>query len=76
MNLRFIDGYEFTADTKQAACEALWRSMRFQLYGTLDEWMTGNARAMQNAVGRTLRTDTPEHHFDDMIENGILIEIS
>lgn len=76
MKLRFIDGYEFTADTKQAACEALWRSMRFQLYGTLDEWMTGNARAMQNAVGRTLRTDTPEHHFDDMIENGILIEIS
>lgn len=76
MKLRFIDGYEFTEDTKQAACEALWHSMRFQLYDTLAEWMTGNARAMQNAVGRTLRTDTPEHHFDDMIEHGILIEIS
>ncbi len=75
MKLRFLDGYEFTADTKQAACEALWRSMRFQLYGSLDEWMTGNARAMQNAVGRKLSTDTPEHPFDDMIEHGILTEI-
>ena len=75
MNLRFIDGYEFTADIKQAACEALWHSMRFNMYDTLPEWMIANARAVQNALGRTLRTDTPEHHFDDMIEQRILIKL-
>ena len=76
MKLRFIDGYAFTADTKQGACEALWHSMRFSLYDTLSEWMTANAGIMQNAFSVTLRSDSPEHHFDDMIKHRILEKLT
>lgn len=72
MQLKFIDGYTFTAPTKQAACEAIWHSMRFTLYDSLTDWMQANAKVIQNAYGVSLRTDSPDNHFADMVSHGIL----
>lgn len=76
MKLRFIDGFVFTAETKRSACEVLWHSMRFRLYDALDEWMDGNAQTMHKTTGKSLRIDTPENHFDDMVLQGILVILS
>jgi hypothetical protein len=75
MKLRFIDGYEFTATSKRDACEKIWRSMRFKIYKTLEEWMAGNAKAMGNALAVSLTTKSIDEHFDDMVRTGVLIRI-
>lgn len=76
MRLRFIDGYEFTAETKTGACEALWKSMKFRLHDSLDEWLKANAHTMENFCGVKLRTDSVDNQFDDMVAAKILTVIS
>ncbi|MBR3458118.1 MAG: hypothetical protein IKH16_08200 [Selenomonadaceae bacterium] len=75
MRYRFIDGFEFEADTPEEICTAIWKSMKFGFRSNLQEWMESNAKVMGEALGRKLRTDTPEHHVVDMLKSGILWNI-
>ena len=75
MRYRFIDGYEFEADTAEEICAAIWKSMKFAFHSSLQEWMDANASVMSEGLGERLRTDTPEHHVEDMIKAGIIREI-
>ncbi|MBP3731404.1 MAG: hypothetical protein J6I40_08050 [Mailhella sp.] len=72
MRYRFIDGYEFEADTAEEICAAIWKSMKFAFHSSLQEWMDANASVMSEGLGERLRTDTPEHHVEDMIKAGII----
>ena len=75
MRYRFIDGYEFEADTAEEICAAIWKSMKFSFRSSLQEWMDANASVMREGLGERLRTDTPEHHVEDMLAAGIIREI-
>jgi hypothetical protein len=75
MRYRFIDGYEFEAGTAVEICTAIWKSMKFSFRSNLQEWMDANASVMGEGLGEPLRTDTPEHHVEDMLTAGILREI-
>ena len=72
MRYRFIDGYEFEAGTAVEICTAIWKSMKFSFRSNLQEWMDANAAVMKEGLGEKLRTDTPEHHVEDMLVAGIL----
>ena len=75
MRYRFIDGYEFEAGTPVEICTAIWKSMKFSFRSNLQEWMDANASVMGEGLGEHLRTDTPEHHVEDMIKAGIIRKI-
>ena len=72
MRYRFIDGFEFEAETPEAVCTAIWKSMKFAFRANLQEWMEANARVMGEGLAEPLRTDTPEHHVVDMLRFGII----
>ncbi len=46
MRYRFIDGYEFEANTAEEICTAIWKSMKFSFRSSLQEWMDANAAVM------------------------------
>lgn len=75
MRYRFIDGYEFEANTAEEICTAIWKSMKFSFRSSLQEWMDANAAVMSEGLGEPLRTDTPEHHVEDMLTAGIIRKI-
>ncbi len=75
MRYRFIDGYEFEANTAVEICTAIWKSMKFCFRSNLQEWMDANAAVINEGLGEKLRTDTPEHHVEDMLASGILRQI-
>ena len=72
MKYRFCDGYEFEAGNPDEICTAIWKSMKFALRADLQEWMDSNAKVMKNMAGYTLRTDSTEHHVEDMLRYGVI----
>lgn len=66
MKYRTIDGAKFTADSYQDLAEQLWQS-QFIPPPTLQEWMKGSAHRAKMWNGSELRTDTVEHHIEDML---------
>ncbi len=75
MRYLFIDGFEFDATTPEEICTAIWKSMKFNFRSSLQEWMDANASIMSEGLSEPLRTDTPEHHVEDMIASRILRKI-
>ena len=75
MRYRFIDGYEFEASTAEEICTAIWKSMKFSFRSSLQEWMDANASVMSEGLAEPLRTDSPEHHVEDMLAAGIIRKI-
>ena len=68
----FLDGFEFVAEDATEVCTVLWHSMKFNLHPSLQSWMEANAKIMKGVQGAALRTDSPEHHVDDMLAAGVL----
>ena len=72
---RFIDGYEFEADNAEEICAVIWKSMKFAFHSSLQEWMEANASVMSEGLGEHLRADSPAHHVEDMLAEGIIRKI-
>ena len=75
MKYRFIDGFEFEAGTPEEICTAIWKSMKFSFHASLQEWMEASAAVIREGLGEHLRTDSPDHHVEDMIKAGIIRKI-
>lgn len=76
MRYRFTrDGFEFEADSPHEICEALWHSMKFQFYGSLEEWLTANARILKNCTGKNFSTIGTEEHVFDLLQHGIIVPL-
>lgn len=71
MKYRHSDGFTFEADTPEQAAQILWKSM-FIPNDTIEEWMHGSSMRAGERNGVTLRTDTVEHHIEDMLRAGWL----
>ena len=75
MRYRFMDGYEFEAETPDDICGAIWHSMKFCLDRTLAEWTKGYAKMIRNMFGFRLRTDTTANHVADMLRDGVIARV-
>lgn len=75
MRYRYADGFEFDANNAREVCEALWHSMHFQFYDTLEEWLRQNAEHCQRWNGKDYSADTAEAHVADLLLHGMLIEL-
>lgn len=71
MKYRTLDGALFTANSHAELAGQLWQS-QFAPPASLEEWMAGSAERARLWNGAELRTDSPEHHIEDMLAAGLL----
>ena len=71
MEYRTLDGAKFTAGSYEELATQLWHS-QFIRPATLEEWMNGSAERARLWNGAELRTDSPEHHIEDMLAAGLI----
>lgn len=71
MKYRSLDNKVFTAGSHRELAEALWKS-QFDPPPTIEEWMAGSAKRARIWDESTLRTDTVEHHIEDMLAAGLM----
>lgn len=74
MKYRAMDGYEVEAEDYQELANKLWNSM-FIPDDTIAEWMAGSAKRAAIYNGSQIRTDTVEHHIEDLIKNGFVAPV-
>jgi hypothetical protein len=71
---RTLDGALFTAESYAELAAHLWRS-QFDPPPNLQDWMTGSAERARLWNGAQVRTDTPEHHIEDLLAAALLEEV-
>ncbi len=77
MKYRAMDGYEIEAKDYQELAEKLWQSM-FIPDDTIEKWMVNSAKRAgiyNECVGAekiAVRSDTIEHHIEDLIKYGFV----
>lgn len=71
MEYRTIDGARFTASSYDELAKELWLS-QFAPPATIEEWMKGSAERANLWNGTTLRTDSLQHHIEDMLAAGLV----
>lgn len=74
MKYRAIDGYEAEAQSYQELAEKLWHSM-FIPDDNIQDWMLNSAKRAAIYNGSVIRTDTVEHHIQDLIEAGFISKV-
>lgn len=74
MKFRAMDGYEIEAENNQELAEKLWQSM-FIPDGTIEEWMAGSAKRAAIYNGSQIRTDSIDHHIEDLIATGFVSKV-
>ncbi len=72
MKYMFFDGYQFEADGHEEICTALWKSMKFKMYETLDDWVKGEAEMLTMIYEEPFRGDSTEHLVNDMLAKGTI----
>lgn len=72
MKYEYMDGFKFDAADDLSICTTIWKSMKFRLYDTLEEWMSGNSYVLSQIFEEPFRGDTPEHIVEDMLARGVL----
>jgi len=71
MRYRSLDGKVFTAGSYRELAEEYWQS-QFDPPPTIEEWMAGSAKRARIWNEAEIRTDTVEHHIEDLIANGFI----
>lgn len=66
-----MDGYEMEAENYQELAEAMWQSM-FEPDPDINTWMINSAKRANIYNDSIIRTDTVEHHIEDLIANGFI----
>ena len=66
-----MDGYELEAENYREVGEKLWQSM-FSPDDSIEEWMVNSAMRATLYGDYRLRTDTVEHHVEDLIKAGFV----
>lgn len=74
MKYRAMDGYEIEAEDYQELAEKLWQSM-FIPDDNIQNWMVNSAKRAAIYNESVIRTDTVEHHIQDLIEAGFISKI-
>jgi hypothetical protein len=74
MEFIYAQEIKFEADANDARgiCEAIWRRQRFNIHGSVDEWMSANAKVAQNFTGQPCRSTSFEEHVQDLFKLGLL----
>lgn len=71
MKYRAMDGYEIEAKDYRELANKLWESM-FIPDDTIEEWMKGSAKRAYIYNYSVIRTDSVEHHIEDLIKTGFV----
>lgn len=71
MRYRSLDGRAYEADSLEALALSLWQT-KFMPEPTIKAWMEGSAERARVYSGAEIRTDTPDHHIQDLITHGFL----
>lgn len=74
MKYRAMDGYEIEAEDYQELAEKLWKSM-FIPDDNIQDWMSNSAKRAAIYNESVIRTDTVEHHIQDLIEAGFISKV-
>ena len=69
-----MDGYKIEAEDYQELAEKLWQSM-FIPDDTIEEWMAGSAKRANIYNGSKIRTDSIEHHIEDLLATGFVSKV-
>ena len=75
MKYRAMDGYEMEARDYQELATKMWQSM-FIPDGNIEEWMENSAKRAYIYNESVIRTDTVEHHIEDLIKTGFISPVS
>lgn len=71
MKYRTLDGKVLEARDQAALGQALWQGS-FLPEPTLEDWMAASARRALVYNGSQIRTDSVEHHVQDLVAAGFL----
>lgn len=71
MKYRAMDGYEIEAKDYNELAEKLWQSM-FIPDDNIEDWMRNSAKRATIYNESVIRTDTVEHHIEDLISKGFI----
>ena len=71
MKVQSLDSKVYEAANVKELATALWQS-KFDPEPTIQEWMQGSASRAEAWNGAALRTDSEEHHIEDMLSAGLL----
>lgn len=71
MKYRAMDGYEMEAKDYRELAEKMWLSM-FDPDDNLQEWMINSAKRAFIYNESVIRTDSIEHHVEDLIRTGFI----
>lgn len=71
MKYRAMDGYEIEAKDYNELAEKLWQSM-FIPDDNIEDWMRNSAKRAAIYNESVIRTDTVEHHIEDLISKGFI----
>lgn len=72
MEYRTLHGGIYNADSYDELAKLMWHADRHAESVTVEDWMVANADEVKRDCGKILRTDTTEHHIQDMIAAGLL----
>ncbi|MDE5831744.1 MAG: hypothetical protein K2H64_01950 [Desulfovibrio sp.] len=75
MKYRCMDGYEIEAKDYRELAVKMWQSM-FDPNPTLEEWMEGSAKRAKIYNLSEIRTDTVDHHMEDLIKAGFVSPVT
>ncbi len=75
MKYRAMDGYEIEAQSYQELAEKLWHSM-FIPDDNIQDWMVNSAKRAAIYNESVIRTDTVEHHIEDLITAGFVSPVA
>lgn len=71
MKYRAMDGYEMEAKDYHELAEKMWQSM-FIPDDDIETWMINSAKRAEIYNGSKIRTDSIEHHIEDLISTGFI----
>lgn len=74
MKYRAMDGYEIESENYQEVAEKMWQSM-FIPDENLQLWMINSAKRAAIYNGSVIRTDSVEHHIEDLLDAGFLSKV-
>lgn len=71
MKYRAMDGYEIEAKDNRELAEKLWKSM-FIPDKDIETWMVNSAKRAMIFNNSVIRTDSIDHHIEDLIKTGFV----
>ena len=75
MKYEMIDGRVIEAESAKELCVRLWKSQKFAIHHSVEDWMAANAKVVKNMTGKACSAADFESHVHDLIELGIIKQL-